>query len=79
MWRLNLVLAATFMRLVASVVLLGLLAVRIAAQDKEFEGGYPTGHDLNDPKVLIDRASWLESRIGLRSFRGLLAAYIATP
>jgi hypothetical protein len=37
MWRLNPVLAATFMRLVASVVLLGLLTVRIAAQDKEFE------------------------------------------
>ena len=37
MRRLNPVLAATFMRLVASVVLLGLLTVRIAAQDKEFE------------------------------------------
>jgi len=27
---------------------------------------YPTGHALNDPQALTDRAKWLEQKIGLR-------------
>ena len=27
---------------------------------------YPTGHQLNDPQALADRAKWLEEKIGLR-------------
>jgi hypothetical protein len=26
---------------------------------------YPTGHALNDPQALTDRANWLEQKIGL--------------
>lgn len=27
---------------------------------------YPTDHELNDPQALVDRAKWLEEKIGLR-------------
>ena len=27
---------------------------------------YPTGHMLNDPQALVDRAKWLEEKIALR-------------
>ena len=30
---------------------------------------YPTGHQMNDPQALADRAAWLEEKIGLHGAR----------
>ena len=33
---------------------------------------YDTGHDLNDVQALLDRASWLRKRVGLRPIGPIL-------
>ena len=33
---------------------------------------YDTGHDLNDVQALLDRASWLRKRVGLRPIAPIL-------
>lgn len=36
-----------------------------AASEPKREKWYPTGHDLNDPQALLDRAGWLKTHIGI--------------
>lgn len=38
-----------------------------AAREPRSISWYPTGHDLNDPQALLDRAAWLQKHIGLGS------------
>jgi len=38
---------------------------------------YQTAHDLNDVQALVDRADWLEQRIGIGSVRPLLLKMVA--
>ncbi len=40
-----------------------------AAQEPKSVQWYDTGHDLNDPRALIDRAAWLRQRIRIRPVR----------
>jgi dienelactone hydrolase len=42
-----------------------------ARQPKEVKW-YDTGHDLNDPQALLDRAGWLGKKVGLGSVKALL-------
>jgi dienelactone hydrolase len=44
-----------------------------ASQPKEVKW-YDTGHDLNDPQALIDRAAWLAKQIGVAPVAQLLEA-----
>ena len=42
-----------------------------AASEPKVIKWYDTGHDLNDPQALRDRASWLESHIGIKSLKSI--------
>ncbi len=44
-----------------------------AASEPKAITWYDTGHDLNDLRALIDRASWLEHHIGVRSLKPILS------
>jgi dienelactone hydrolase len=40
-----------------------------AASQPKAEKWYPTGHELNDPQALADRAAWLRQQVGLGQVR----------
>ncbi len=43
-----------------------------AASEPKLVKWYDTGHDLNDPQALIDRAEWLREKIGIESIAPIL-------
>jgi hypothetical protein len=43
-----------------------------AASEPKLVRWYHTGHELNDPRALADRAAWIEARLSLRPTRPLL-------
>ncbi len=49
-----------------------------AASEPKTVRWYETGHDLNDLRVVADRAAWLERQLGLRPTRGLLQKRLET-
>jgi len=49
-----------------------------AASEPKTIRWYETGHDLNDLRVVGDRAAWLERQLGLRPTRALLQKRLET-
>jgi dienelactone hydrolase len=49
-----------------------------AASEPKIVEWYDSGHDLNDVQALIDRASWLQTKIGIKSVVPLLQKKLST-
>lgn len=43
-----------------------------AASEPKSVKWYETGHDLNDPQVLLDRSAWLQQQIGMKPINRIL-------
>jgi len=43
-----------------------------AASEPKFVKWYDSGHDLNDPRALVDRAGWLRKQIGIKPVTPIL-------